>query len=322
MPDIVISILLLLVGFVLLIYGADFFVDGCSSIAKTLRVPSMIIGLTIVALGTSLPEAAVSTLAALSGNSGISAGNCVGSNFFNLLVVCGLCACFQPLPIDKNFRKRDYPISLFVEMLVLFFCVDFLLGRSTNQIGRIEGIIMLVLYISYLIMLIIFALKNRTEEAEEVKKLPVWLSIICIIGGAAAIIYGGNLVVDHASVIAKACGMSDTLIGLTIVAFGTSLPELVTSIVAAKKGELELALGNCIGSNIANFLFVLGLAGAIKPIEISNQVMTDMVILVVVCFVVLFMVLTRKEFKKKEGIIMMAMYAAYLVYIFYRNFAL
>lgn len=322
MDKILLAILLLAVGFVLLVKGADFFVDGCSAIAKTLRVPSMIIGLTIVALGTSLPEAAVSVTAALDGSSGMSAGNCVGSNFFNLLVVCGLCALFQPLPIDKNLKKRDFPVSMIVSLLVLFFSIDFIMGKEVNEIGRVDGIIMVVCYILYLLMLIIYTLKNRSEGSEEeVKAMPIWKSILFIVFGAAAIVFGGNLVVDNATIIATACGMSETLVGLTIVAFGTSLPELVTSLVAAKKNELDLALGNCIGSNIANFLFVLGLSGAVSPLAISNQVIIDMIILFAVCFVVLIMLLTRKEFKKKEGVIMLCMYAAYMIYIFYRNFA-
>ena len=323
MPQVPLSVLLLAVGFFLLIFGADRFVDGCSSIAKTLRVPSAVIGLTIVALGTSLPEAAVSTTAALSGSSNMSAGNCVCSNLFNLLVICGLCALFQPLPVNAEFKKRDFPISMIVTALVLFFGMDFLLGRSENKISRIEGIIMFLSYLGYLAFLVVYSLKHRTEAADEedYKILPVWKSILYIVLGAAGIVFGGNLSVDNAAVIASACGMSDTLIGLTILAVGTSLPELVTSIVAAKKNELDLALGNCIGSNIENFLFVLGLSATVSPLTISYQVMNDIVILGCVCIIVLIMILTRKDLRKKEGAIMLCMYAAYMVYIFYRNFA-
>lgn len=321
MKELFLPCVLLIVGFVLLVYGADFFVEGCSSIAKSLRVPSIIIGLTIVALGTSAPEAAVSITASLNGNNDISIGNCIGSNFFNLLVVAGLCALFKPLPVQSDILKRDFPFNLLITALLLFLSVDTLLGGQSNTLGKIDGIILFALYILFMIILIRSALKNRTTMEDDVKVFPLWKSIIFIICGCIAIIYGGDLVVDNATIIAKFFKMSDTLIGLTIVAMGTSLPELVTSIVASKKGEVDLAMGNVIGSNIANILVVLGLSASLSPMSVNNMVLIDSVILIIVSAVVYIMSIRGKSINRREGIIMLLMYAAYTVYIFYRNFA-
>jgi cation:H+ antiporter len=312
---------LLVVGFVLLVYGADFFVDGCSSIAKSLRIPSIIIGLTIVALGTSAPEAAVSITASLSGSNDISIGNCVGSNFFNLLVVAGFCALFRPLPVSRDLIKRDFPFSILITIILLIMSVDTLFGAASNTLGRIDGIILFALYIAFMIVLIRSALKNRTEADEEIKVYPIWKSLLLIIFGAAAIVYGGDLVVDNATTIAKYFHMSETLIGLTIVALGTSLPELVTSIVASKKGEVDLAMGNVIGSNIANILVVLGLSSAVSAMPVNSMVLTDTVILIGITIIVYLMSIRDKTISRREGVIMLLMYAAYAVYIFARNFA-
>lgn len=321
MAQLFLSFLLLIVGFVLLVYGADFFVDGCSSIAKSLRVPSIIIGLTIVSLGTSAPEAAVSITASLGESNGLSVGNCVGSNFFNLLIVAGVCALFKPLPVGKDILKRDYPFYLFIMILFFLMCFDVIFGASANTLSRANGIILFLLYIVFMIILIASALRNRTEADEEIKLLPIWKSIIYILGGAIAIVYGGDLVVDNATIIAEHFHMSETLIGLTIVALGTSLPELVTSIVASRKGEVDLAVGNVIGSNIANILVVLGLSATVSPLAINDMVIIDTVILIIVSVIVYIMCLRGKTINRREGIIMLLMYAAYTVYIFVRNFA-
>ena len=251
--------LLLVIGFVLLIKGADFFVDGSSSIAKRLRVPSIIIGLTIVAMGTSLPECAVSISAALSGNTGVAVGNAVGSNIFNLMVVCGMCALFCPLTVSRSTLTGEFPFSVFVALLLM------VLGWISMTLGRIDGVILLVFFAGFLFWMIRSAQKARSESAsdeDEYEIRPIWQCVLYIVGGAAAIAGGGQLVVNAASAIARFFGMSQNLIGLTIVAFGTSLPELVTSIVAARKHEVDMALGNVIGSNIFNILFVLGISAA------------------------------------------------------------
>ena len=236
--------LLLLIGFVLLIKGADFFVEGSSSLAKILKVPSVIIGLTIVAMGTSAPEASVSINAALSGSNDIAISNVVGSNIFNGLVVVGICAFIAGFSTNRDILKRDMPVNIIITAILCFMFID-------GRLSRIEGIILLAGMAAYITCMIISALKNR-EEAEDCKIMPLPKSLLYIAGGLIAVIFGGNLVVDKACIIAANFGVSQNFIGLTIVAIGTSLPELVTSIVATRKGDSGLALGNAIGSNIFN----------------------------------------------------------------------
>lgn len=308
------AVAVLVIGFVLLIKGADFFVEGSSSVAKRLRVPSIIIGLTIVAMGTSLPECAVSVTASLAGSNELAVSNVVGSNIFNLMVVCGFCALFAPLTIQKNTLKKEFPLSIFCAALLLG------LGFVGMVLGRADGIIFFVMFIGYLLWMIKTALKARAEgvinaEEEEIELLPVWRCILYIVGGMVAIKFGGDFVVDGAVVIAGGFGLSQNLIGLTIVAVGTSLPELVTSIVAARKNEVDMALGNVIGSNIFNVLFVLGIAATISPVAFIMENVIDIVILIAMSIVVWIMAWTKQKINRKEGIIMLLMYAVYLVYI-------
>lgn len=303
----------LIVGFVLLIKGADFFVDGSSSVAKRLRVPSLIIGMTIVAMGTSLPECSVSISAALAGNTGVAVGNAVGSNIFNLMVVCGICALFCPLTVSKQTLRGEFPFSVLVAVILM------VLGWTGMLLGHMDGFLLLGVFLIFLLWMITSAVNARkngeSSEEEEYKIRPVWQCIIFIIGGAAAIAYGGDMVVDSASTIAQTFGMSQNLIGLTIVAFGTSLPELVTSIVAAGKKEVDMALGNVIGSNIFNILFVLGIASAISPMAFSMENVIDIIVLVVMSVIVLCFAWTREKIVRWEGIVMLALYAGYMVYI-------
>ena len=304
--------LLLVIGFVLLIKGADFFVDGSSSIAKRLRVPSIIIGLTIVAMGTSLPECAVSISAALSGNTGVAVGNAVGSNIFNLMVVCGMCALFCPLTVSRSTLTGEFPFSVFVALLLM------VLGWISMTLGRIDGVILLVFFADFLFWLIRSAQKARSEsisDEDEYEIRPIWQCVLYIVGGAAAIAGGGQLVVNAASAIARFFGMSQNLIGLTIVAFGTSLPELVTSIVAARKHEVDMALGNVIGSNIFNILFVLGISAALHPMVFQMENIIDIIVLVVMSAIVLCFAWTKQKLVRWEGAVMLAMYAGYVVYI-------
>lgn len=303
----------LVVGFVLLIKGADYFVEGSSSVAKRLRVPSIIIGLTIVAMGTSLPECAVSLTASMSGQNALAVSNVVGSNIFNLMIVSGFCAVFCSLPIEKNTLKKEFPFSIVCVALLL------VVGYIGMVVGRIDGIILLVLFVAYIAYMVGTALKARETSADaeedEYKILPVWKSILFIVGGVIAIKFGGDFVVDGAVVIASGFGLSENLIGLTIVACGTSLPELVTSVVAAKKNEVDMALGNVIGSNIFNILFVLGIAAAISPIAFIMENVIDTVILILMSIFVWILGWTKQKIDRKEGIIMIVMYAVYLVYI-------
>jgi cation:H+ antiporter len=302
----------LLVGFVLLIKGADFFVEGSSTVAKKLRIPSIIVGLTIVAMGTSLPELAVSTTASLAGNNAIAISNVVGSNLFNLIVVCGSCALFSPLAISKDILKKDFPIAIGCGVLLL------VMGIIGMEVCRIDGIILSVLFITYISILVRAALKARanTKDEENVgKTIPVWLCIIYIVGGIAAIKFGGDFVVDGAVTIAGKLGLSENLIGLTIVAVGTSLPELVTSIVASRKNEVEMAVGNVLGSNIFNILLILGVAGTISPMTFIMENIIDIVILTAASLLIYLFSWTKERIDRKEGIVMLLMYASYLVYI-------
>ena len=304
--------ILLIIGFVLLVKGADFFVDGASSIAAKLKVPSLIIGLTVVSMGTSLPEAAVSISASLSGNNGISLGNVVGSNLFNLLVVVGVSSMILPIVSDSDVLKRDMPINILITAVLCAMLLD-------GKLSRLEAAILLVLLAAYLFLLIRSALKNRTEGAEQ--KVMTWTkSILFSVVGAGAIIGGGQLVVESAKVIAATLGMGETLIGLTVVAIGTSLPELVTSIVAARKGDSGIAMGNAVGSCIFNILFILGMAGVISPMTADATFFIDTGILIAISAIMLLFAFTKKKTDRIEGTICVLMYAAYTAYIIMRAF--
>ena len=257
--------LLLLIGFVLLIKGADFFVDGSSSLARIMKVPSVIIGLTIVAMGTSAPEASVSVNAA--GSNDIAISNVIGSNLFNGLVVVGVCAFMAGFKTNPEILKRDMPLNIIVTAILCIMLLD-------RHINHIEGIILLISMAVYIAVMVISALKNR-ETADECKILSLPKSLIFIIGGLIAVIFGGTLVVDNACLIAKDFGVSENFIGLTIIAIGTSLPELVTSITATRKGDSGLALGNAIGSNLFNILFILGMSATICPLNVLSESIID-----------------------------------------------
>lgn len=306
---------LLIVGFILLIKGADIFVDGASSIAGKLKVPSLIIGLTVVSIGTSLPEAAVSLSASLSGTNEISLGNVIGSNIFNILVVVGISSAILPIITDMDILKRDMPINLAATVTLFIMLID-------RKLTRAESIILLVFLATYMFMLIRSALKSRSENAEEEEtKILSWpKSIIFVVLGAAAIIGGGQLVVNSAKTIASALGMSETLIGLTVVAFGTSLPELVTSIVAAKKGDSGIAMGNVVGSCLFNILFILGLTGTITPMTASPAMSIDTGILIGISALMILFAYTKKKTSRWEGIVFTSMYVVYTAYIIMRAY--
>ena len=306
--------LLLIIGFVFLVKGADFFVDGASSVAGKLKVPSLIIGLTVVSMGTSLPEAAVSISASLSGNNSISLGNVIGSNIFNLLVVVGASSIILPILTDRDIIKRDMPLNIAITAALCVMLFD-------GNLSRLDAMILLVLFAGYMFILIRSALKNRVEEPAQ-KILPRGKSILFILLGLVGIVGGGQLVVNSAKTIAASLGMSETLIGLTVVAIGTSLPELVTSIVAARKGDSGIAMGNVVGSNIFNILFILGLAGVIKPMTADSAFFIDTGILIGVSFMMLLFAITKKKTSRTEGAISILVYIAYTAYIIMRAFHL
>ncbi len=304
------NVLLLLVGFVLLIKGADFFVDGSSSIARHIGIPAFVVGLTIVAMGTSAPEAAVSITAGIAGSNELAVSNVIGSNMFNLLVVAGACAIIKPYKVEPVMLKRDFPVNVIITALLI------IMMAIGNVLGYLNGIVLLVGIVTYVLFVVLKAVKEREHnEDEEIKKIPVWLSIILIIIGLAMIIFGGDLVVDKASAIAKELGWSETFIGLTIVAIGTSLPELVTSIVAAKKGESGLALGNVIGSNIFNILFILGLSSSITAIPVDKAAIINAIIVFAVTTAVYIACLIKKGMGRLVGIVCVLGYVGYTVYL-------
>lgn len=302
----------LILGFVLLIKGADFFVDGSSSVAKRLKVPSLIIGMTIVAMGTSLPECAVSVSASVTNQNSLAISNAVGSNIFNLMVVCGVCSIFCPLDVKTSTLKKEFPFSVLVAAFLLVF------GVTGMAVNRLEGGLLLLLFICFILWMIKASKSGEKTEEENITVLPVWKCIVFILGGAAAIALGGDMVVNSASQIARSFGMSETLIGLTIVALGTSLPELVTSITAARKNELDMALGNVIGSNIFNILFVLGIAAAISPLSFTVENIIDIVVLCAMSVLVWLFAWRKKRLIRWQGIVMMICYGVYCAYIFVR----
>lgn len=337
---VIIAIITLIVGFILLIKGADAFVSGSSAIAKKLRVPPIVIGLTVVAMGTSFPELAVSVTASMSGSNSLAVSNVTGSNLFNLLVVLGMSALFTPLIVGKNTLRSDFPFSIVCAFLLAVFGFTGRAASETNplvigRVGRLEGVILLILFILFLISTVMVALKARKEgtvddtgEEKVGKDMPIWKCILYIVLGAVAIKFGGDFVVGDiltlpngvevqygATAIARIVGMSETLIGLTIVALGTSLPELVTSIVAARKNEVDMAVGNVIGSNIFNILLILGVAAAISPVDFIMENLIDIAVLIASSVMVWIFAWTKGRLTRAEGCIMLALYAGYMVYI-------
>lgn len=310
------AVVLLIIGFAFLVKGADTFVEGSSSIAKHFHVPSLIIGMTIVAMGTSLPETAVSVTASIAGSNALAVSNAVGSNIFNLMVVIGVCAVLTPVAVQKSSLKIDIPFSIVCALLLL------VLGHDRMMLTRVNGLILIVLFAFFILYMIRSAQHSMNNEdsefaaeAAEMKVMSVPKSLIFIVIGIAGITLGSDWVVDGAKTIASAFGISENLIGLTIVAFGTSLPELMTSIVAARKNEVDMALGNAVGSNIFNILMVLGIASALSPIAFIQENIIDIIILVGFSFIVWLMAWTKHRLDKIEGLAMILLYAGYVVYI-------
>lgn len=310
---IIIQFFLLIVGFVFLIKGSDFFVDGASSIASLLKIPTIIVGLTIVAFGTSAPEAAVSITSSLTGSNALAVSNVIGSNIFNILMVIGIAALLSNLTMEKSVLKKDLPFLVGITVLWAIFII---IGWD---ITNIEGIILLIIMVAYIIFLVYDTKKSGGATEVEKPKFSLPKSIIAILIGLAGIVLGGDLVVDSASAIAIALGMSETLVGLTIVAIGTSLPELVTSITAIKKGENQLVIGNVIGSNIFNILFVLGASSAISAIPLDSSMLIDVLFMLFVTILCYIFGKTQEKYDKKEGIILVLLFIGYMAFAILRN---
>lgn len=310
---------ILLAGFVLLIKGADFFVDGSSAIARILKVPSLIIGLTIVAMGTSLPELSVSITASMENSNALAVSNVIGSNIFNLMVVLGASALMASIEVSEGVTQKDFPFSVACAVLLLA------LGYFGMELGRMDGVIFLAIFVWFIVRQVLSALSARKaalaaedDESDESKDIPMWLAIVYIVGGAVAVRFGGDWVVNGAKTIAASFGLSENLIGLTIVALGTSLPELVTSVTAAKKNELDMAVGNVVGSNVFNILMILGVASTLSPIAFIMENVIDIGVLLGFSLLVWVFCATKKKLGRAEGALMLLAYCAYTVYIFLR----
>ena len=307
--------ILLLIGFVLLIKGADFFVDGASSVATRFKIPPLVIGLTVVSLGTSAPEAAISISAAMSGSASISLGNVVGSNMFNLLMVIGVSSAMLPMVTDDSVLKRDMPVNMAATALLCLMIID-------GELGRAEALILCAAFVFYLYVIVKNALAHPAPVNEKTKSRHPLIALAFIAGGLFGIIRGGDLVVENAKVIAASFGMSETMIGLTIVAIGTSLPELVTSVVAARKGESGIAMGNAVGSCLFNSLFILGTTGVISPLSADSDLVFDFFLLAIVCVILFIFAARSKSVGRAEGIACIAIYAAYTVFIILRAYGI
>ncbi|MGO4887566.1 calcium/sodium antiporter [Anaerobacillus sp. MEB173] len=313
---------LLIVGFALLIKGADLFVDGASSIAGLLRIPPLLVGLTIVAFGTSSPEATVSIIAAVEGSSGVSLGNVIGSNIFNITLVIGITAFLNPLKVESETIRKEIPFTLLASFTLLVLISDISLqSMDENLITRSDGIIFLLFFSIFMYYIFEVARNDRNQSsADEITKKGTWgKSIFYTIIGLAAIIFGGDFVVKSSTEIAYSFGLNETLVGLTIVAIGTSLPELVTSVTAAVKKQSEIALGNIVGSNIFNILFVLGTASVISPLIVDGKVFIDVMLMIMITILLLVFSRTQYRVGKTEGMILAVVYIAYLIFIILRN---
>ncbi len=306
--QLILAIILLILGFVLLIKGADWFVDGAAGIAARFGIPQLVIGLTIVAMGTSAPEAAVSITAATSGNAGITIGNIVGSNILNVLLILGITATITTVAVQKSTVKLEMP---FMHIITIVLAV---LGFTGGEIVLWEGIVFWALFIVYLGYLFKMA-KNGAEEEEVEELQPLWKQILMLVVGIVCIVFGSDMTVDNATILAEAFGMDDRLIGLTIVAFGTSLPELVTSVTAARKGKADIAIGNIVGSNIFNILFVVGTTALITPVAFKMGFLIDSAVALAAGLILWFGVMKEQKLKRPVGIVMLVAYAAYFAYL-------
>lgn len=302
------NLILLVVGFVLLIRGADYFVDGASALANRMCIPPLIIGLTIVAMGTSAPEAAVSISSALHGSNAIAIGNVFGSNIANIFLILGLTAIITPLTVQKNTIRYEIP---FVGMITILLCW---LGASFGVISRTGAFVLLGLFIAFLGYL--FAISRNTEcDVSNIKKMSAAKITLCIVLGLVALVLGSNITVSAACDIARCIGVSERVIGLTIIALGTSLPELVTSVIAARHGESDIAIGNIVGSNIFNILFVLGIAGVILPIPFNPEFLFDGIMAILAVALLWLCTVRGCRMGYKSGILFMLIYIAYLAYL-------
>lgn len=321
--------LFLLLGFLFLVKGADYFVDGSSSIATSLKIPSLVIGLTIVAFGTSAPEAAVSITASIQGQNEIALGNIIGSNIFNLLCVAGMSAFIKPLSVKKSLLIKEFPFLVLSSILLLVLSDDLIFQQTQNSIlSTGDGLVFLMFFCIFMYYLLEVSLNSKNEALNSNNNydtniykstMPLSKSVVFSVVGILGIVIGGKLVVDCSSIIALNFGVSEKIIGITIVSIGTSLPEFVTSVVAASKGESDIVLGNVIGSNIFNILFILGISSVINPISIDNNLFLDIFIMIIVTIITYIFSIRKKDINKFEGIILIIAYIAYMILVIFKN---
>ena len=310
--EVVIQLVLLAIGFVMLVKGADWFVEGASKVAEKFGIPQLVIGLTIVAIGTSLPEAAVSVSAALKGSAEITIGTVVGSNIMNVLLILGITSAIKPIAVQRSTVRYELPFVIIVSALLMW------LGYTDNTVGRSDGLILWGLLLVYMAYLLQIAKKDQDspeEPSDEEKSMPVWKMILLIVAGGVMIVLGSDVAVDAATELARIFGMSERLIGLTIVAFGTSLPELVTSATAAVKGKADIAVGNIVGSNIFNILFVVGTSALITPVTYAANFFVDSIVCIATAVLLWVLVVKNKRLGRAGGACMLVCYAVYFVYL-------
>lgn len=310
--NLILQLILLVLGFTMLVKGADWFVEGASGLAEKFGIPQLVIGLTIVAMGTSMPEAAVSIAAALKGSADITIGNVLGSNILNVFLILGLTSVVTKVAVGESTIKYEIPFVILITVIMM------ILGNTDGEIAFAEGVSLWILFLGYLAYLLKMALDNKTggseEEAPEEEK-PLWKLLVGIVVGAACIVLGSDISVDAASEIARMFGLSERMIGLTIVAFGTSLPELVTSVAAATKGKADIAIGNIVGSNIFNILFVVGTTALVTPVAYASNFIIDSIVSAVSCCLLWLFVSKKKHLDRKDGIMFLVGYAVYFVYL-------
>lgn len=308
------DVLLLIIGLTLILGGANFLTDGASALAQRLRMPEFLIGLTIVAIGTSMPEMVVSVISSINGQPDMAIGNVVGSNVFNVFLILGMCALVRPIGFTKTNIRFDIPFGVATSVLLIVLALDTVLGTGPiDSISRFDGALMLVLYIALMIYTIRTA--ERPAESESDKKpMAVWLMAVMILGGLGGLIFGGELFLDSATKLARAMGISESVIAITLVAGGTSLPELASSIVSLVKGKADMALGNVVGSNIFNILVILGVASLINPLTMGGITPRDLFVALLSAVLVFLSAFTfrRQTLDRTEGVLFLAIYAGYI----------
>ncbi|MBQ3259482.1 MAG: calcium/sodium antiporter [Alistipes sp.] len=311
------DIVYIIIGLALVLVGAHILTEGAAAVAEKFRISEFVIGLTIVAVGTSMPEFVVSSVAAVQGSSDMAIGNVVGSNIFNVFLILGLCALVSPLPFTRNNIRFDIPLTFLASVVLFITALDTMFGwGDIDRIGRVEGIVMFLCYIA----LIVWSVRSSKQDEQEVAAKPrmkMWIAVLAIVGGLASLVVGSRLFVDGASAVARALGVSDALIAITLVACGTSLPELASSLVSVAKGQKGMALGNVLGSNLFNILFILGGCSTITPLTLGDIDIIDisMVILSAVIPFIFAFTFKGRQIDRKEGAVMVAIYIGYIAWL-------